>query len=351
MATNLKDTYAIKIRPDFDKKNVDVLKKDIQNIKGVGLGNAISSTTSKVAGLIGSMTLLGLAMVSIKKGFESANKGVNEFLDATDRLSTIAGSRADITSGELALTDTAIAVAGVSQQERDLLYRNVAKAQANGQLKVAGKEDLTSVLAGIQNEYKNAVAKKDIIKTEQIQTITGLRGQKATEFLLGDIKKERENIQKRTGISPEILTKNIEAGGVLQNTQITNKSINELVKLSKTGDTLQQQGKNGTLGQNIIDYQSKTQQNQDNLLQAQIKGFDASRKASESLDNTIKTLETTLSTGVEKLAPALNGIAKTVEDLKKGVNITAIAKEVGSSIGGAIKDFILGKNTSKQVDR
>ena len=39
------------------------------------------------------------------------------------------------------------------------------------------------------------------------------------------IKKERENIQKKIGISPEILTKNIEAGGVLQNTQITNKSI------------------------------------------------------------------------------------------------------------------------------
>ena len=351
MATNLKDTYAIKIRPDFDKKNVDALKKDIQNIKGIGLGSAISSTTRKVAGGFGSMTLLGVPMVRIKKGCERANKGVNEFLDTTDRLSTIAGSRADITSGELALTDTAIAVAGVSQQERDLLYRNVAKAQASGELKVAGKEDLTSILAGIQQEYKKAVAKKDIIKTEQIQTITGLRGQKATEFLLGDIKKERENIQRKIGISPEILTKNIEAGGVLQNTQITNKSINELVRLSMTGETLQQQGKNGTLGQNIIDYQSKLQQNQDNLLQAQIRGFDSSRKASESLDSTMKALETTLSTGVEKLAPALNGIAKTVEDLKKGVNITAIAKEVGSSIGSSIKDFILGKNTSKQVNR
>jgi hypothetical protein len=65
----------------------------------------------------------------------------------------------------------------------------------------------------------------------------------------------------------------------------------------------------------------------------------------------MKTLETTLSTGVEKLAPALNGIAKTVEDLKKGINITAVAKEVGNSIGSAIKDFILGKNTTKQVTR
>ena len=352
MTTNLKDTYAIKIRPDFDKKNVETLKKDIQNIKGIGLNNVLSSTTTKVAGLIGSMTLLGISIASIKKGFDDANKGVNEFLNQADRLSTIAGSMNDTTSGNLAITDTAIAVSGVSEQERDLLYRNVAKAQASGELNVTGKQDLTSVLAGIQNEYKKAVTEKDIVKTEQIQAITGLRGQKATEFLLGDINKERENILKKTNINPEVLTQKIEAGGALQNTQITNKNINQLINLSKTAETLQKQGKNGTLGQNIIDYQSKSQQNQDNLLQAQIKGFDASRKASESLDNTMKTLETTLSTGVEKLAPALNGIAKTVEDLKKGVNITAIAKEVGSSIGSSIKNLILSNNTTtKQISR
>jgi hypothetical protein len=287
MVNNLKDTYAIKIRPDFDKKNIEKFKKDVSNSKVGIMGNVFKSTTSKVVGLIGAMSIMGLAVSSIRKSFDEANKGFQEFLDTTDRLSTLAGDLPNTTSGQLAFVDASLEESGIkTPEERDKIYRNLQDKIASGDINNPNNLSTKDIIASLQTQWQQARESGNTEAMSKIENIIGLRGKKASEFLQGNIKESIEERKARTGITEEQVTKNIEQGGVLEGEQAKNQSDEDVRRLVKTGETLDK----NNLGNSILKSQAQIEKNKTDLLQEQLKVYEDSLKAVKTLDSSLNLL-------------------------------------------------------------
>jgi len=287
MVNNLKDTYAIKIRPDFDKKNIEKFKKDVSNSKVGIMGNVFKSTTSKVVGLIGAMSIMGLAVSSIRKSFDEANKGFQEFLDTTDRLSTLAGDLPNTTSGQLALVDASLEKSGIkSTEDRDKIFRNIQDKLANDEIENKNNKGIKEIIASFQKQWQEAKASGDTKKMSRIENLLGLRGKKASELLQSNINEDIEVIKKESGVEEISLTDAINKGGELEGIQAKNQAIESVRRTAKTGETLDK----NNLGNSILKSQAQMEKTRTDLLQEQLKVYEDSLKAVKTLDSSLNLL-------------------------------------------------------------
>ena len=358
MINNFKDSYAVKIRPDFDKKNIEKFKKDVSGSKVGMLGNTFKSTTSKVVGLIGAMSLMGLAVSSIRKAFDEANTGFQEFLDTTDRLSTLAGDLPNTSAGQLAFADASLKESGIkTTEERDKLFRSIQDAIASGVISNPNNKGITDILASLQTQWQNAKLSGNTQEMSTIEKQIGLRGKKASEFLQGDIKKSIEDRQKTTGVTEEEITNFANQGGISEGKQAKNQGDEQIRRLSKVGQTLNETNKKGKSKSDIInESQAQMEKNRTDLLVSQINAYESSVKSITKLDTTMKGLEKVmidLLPHVGTIATKLSSFLG-VEDngkTKAQNNIVNVTKNNQNFIDRAIQKALSNDNNTKQTKR
>ena len=287
MVNKLKDTYSIKILPDFDKKNIEKFKKDVAGSKVGIMGNVFKSTTSHVVGLIGAMSLMGLAVSSIRKSFDEANEGFREFLDKTDRLSTLAGDLPNTTSGQLALVDASLEKSGVkSTEDRDKIFRNIQDKLASGEINNPKNLGIQDIIASLQTQWQKSKSSGNIKEMSKIENLLGLRGKKASELLQSNINEDVNIIKKQAKVEESSLTNAINKGGQLEGIQATNQAIESVRRTAKTGETLDK----NNLGSSILQSQAQMEKNKTDLLQEQLKVYKDSLKAVKTLESSLNLL-------------------------------------------------------------
>ena len=129
--------------------------------------------------------------------------------------------------GSFALTDLGLSTFGLNQEDRDKLYSSVKGAYAEGKIVNVGEGNILGSFKFIQDEYKKALASGDLAKQEYYKGLTGLKGQKATEFLSGDLNKSIDNMVDKLIKDPkiqELYGKNLSKAGLrVKITEAVNK--------------------------------------------------------------------------------------------------------------------------------
>lgn len=228
-----KKQYALQIKPEISKQDEAKLNNQFKSIAG---GFKISmSSALKVGTAIGGAGLVLAWWNHQKKSIDAVNNSFDEYLANADRLGTIANDLGANT-GSFALADVGLSTFGLKQEDRDKLYAGIKSAMAEGTIVNKGG-NLLGALQDIQNEYKNALKTGNTKRQEQLKGLTGLRGQKATEFLSGNLE------EQITKLSSKYSRKDIEIavnkGGALEQQQaesLANQQLEGLIQASKVAN-------------------------------------------------------------------------------------------------------------------
>lgn len=225
-----KKKYVAQISPQISKADEIKLNNQFKNIAS---GFHISM---KSAVKIGSAIAGGALVVAWwnhqKKAIDEVNNSFNEYLANTDRLGTIANDL-QANAGDFALTDVALSTYGLSQEDRDKLYMGVKQSYAENKIIQQGGNLLGSLI-DIQKQYQLALQNKDIKMQDFIKNIVGLRGQKATEFLGGDLELQINKLKK--DFSTEEINTAINRGGNLEQLQaesLARQQLKGIIQISK----------------------------------------------------------------------------------------------------------------------
>lgn len=306
----VKKKYVAQIKPQIAKEDEVALARQFKDISGKfksSMGNAL-----KLGAVAGATGLLIGWWNNQKKAIDSVNSSFDEYLSMTDRLSTIAGDLG-ANSGSFALTDLGLSTFGLNQEDRDKLYSSIKSAVAEGSIKNLGEGNSLGSLISIQNDYKKALAGGDLKRQEFLKSLTGLRGQKATEFLGGDLGSVIKGLEGE--FSKEDIEGAVNRGGELEQLQAESlakqqlRGIIQVSKLANNGIIKSQEQYNEALKQATLSQYD----NYDTMIKEQIAREKMMRKVYSIMSEFINPFINDLSTITSKNAGDV--IAKILKDL------------------------------------
>jgi hypothetical protein len=99
---------------------------------------------------------------------------------------------------------------------------------ASGELMSGENQTLESVLSSLQKQWQEAKASGNMAKAKQIEDTVGLRGKQASEFLQGNLGKDKSEIARLVGLTEKQLTEQIEANAKLEGVQAQTKAVEQL---------------------------------------------------------------------------------------------------------------------------
>jgi hypothetical protein len=235
-----KKQYALQVNPEVSRQDQDKLNKQFANIAS-GFGKSIGRGLKGGASFGAKAGMVGLALSwwdNQKKSIDSVNSSFDEYLANADRLGTIANDLGTSASS-FALTDVALSTYGLKQEDRDKMYSSIKGAQAEGTIVNQGGNLLGS-LTDIQKEYQIALKNGDIKRQEFLKGLTGLRGQKATEFLSGDLQGAIDKLMSSGKFNKKDIDKAVNKGGDLEQQQaegIAEQNLSLFVRTSKLANS------------------------------------------------------------------------------------------------------------------
>lgn len=252
-----KKKYVAQIQPNISKEDEQKLNRQFKNVaKGMktSMGSAL-----KVGIAVGATGILMGWWNHQKKSIDAVNKSFDDYLANTDRLSTIANDL-QANSGSFAMQDMALSTYGLSQEDRDKLYASIKSAVADGTIVNKDGGNSLGAIIGLQDEYVKALGSGDIKRQVQLKELTGLRGQKATEFLSADLRGSIEILEGK--LKGKFSKKDIELavnkGGDMERVQAESlairqiESIVEVAKVANEGIIKSQEEYNLALRQSTL---------------------------------------------------------------------------------------------------
>jgi hypothetical protein len=229
-----KKKYVAQIKPTITKEDEASLNRQFKDISGkfkLSMGTALK--VGAVAGATG--VLLGW-WNSQKKAIDNVNVSFDNYLANTDRIGTIANDL-QASNSSFALTDTALGIYGLSSEDKDKLYNSVKSAVAEGKIVNKGEGNTLGALQSIQEEYRKALQSGNIKRQNSLKEIAGLRGQKATEFLSGNLNDDISKLELR--FSRKEVENAVKKGGELEQKQAENlaiRNLEEMLAISKVAN-------------------------------------------------------------------------------------------------------------------
>lgn len=223
-----KNSAIVKIIPMIDQKKMkDGVKQLSAMNKVANIGKSVAKAGA--AGAAG-MSILGLVLNKNSEYLESMSSILDEILAKADSLSTISADLGSMStsSGSFALTSAAMESQGINQEGRDKVIASLQDKMASGELISGANQTLESVLAGLQKQWQEAKASGNMAKAKQIEETIGLRGKQASEFLQGDLGKDKAEMAMLVGLTEKQLTEQIEANAKLEGVQAQSKAVEDL---------------------------------------------------------------------------------------------------------------------------
>jgi hypothetical protein len=234
-----KNSAIVKIIPMIDQKKMKEGVKQLSamnKVANIGLG--LAKVTGKVAlkgakwggSSVAGMLTLGALMSKNTEYLENMSSLLDTVISQADYLSTISADLGSMStsSGAFALTSAVMESQGIDQAGRDKLIASLQDKMASGELMSGENQTLESVLSSLQKQWQEAKASGNMAKAKQIEDTVGLRGKQASEFLQGNLGKDKSEIARLVGLTEKQLTEQIEANAKLEGVQAQTKAVEQL---------------------------------------------------------------------------------------------------------------------------
>ena len=341
-----KQKYVAQIQPKIAKEDEVALTRQF---KGISSGFKVSMNTAlKVGTAVAGAGIVMAWWNHQKKAIDSVNNSFNDYLANADRLSTIANDL-QTNAGSFALTDLGLSTFGLNQEDRDKLYSSIKGAMSEGKITQSGGNLLGS-LVDIQNEYKQALKVGDIGRQEFLKSLTGLRGQKATEFLGGDLQSATKVVGGK--FNAKDIEMAVNKGGELEQQQAESLAIQQLKgmiqvsKVANEGIIKSQEQYNEALKQATLEQYN----NYDNMIKFEIAKQKTINNLWSLIDNLVNPIIARVGNGSNNAVSILTAILGAVLGGLFNSFKTKIVSYINDIINSLGLSKLFGLKTTKLVE-